>query len=172
VLGDTAGTGGEVTGRIGRVAELRIGKFKLANPITLFSEDKEGGFASTEIQGNIGEQILSKFKVFLDYARNRVILEPGATFSKPFDRAFSGLGIIADGVDYRTFRIVDVLENSPASAVGIQKDDVIVAIDGRPASEVTLSKMLDMFERPRSYELTVRRAEQTLQIKLRPAKLV
>src|SRR5262249_31825031 len=133
---------------------------------------KEGAFATTEIQGNIGEELLSKFKVFLDYARNRVILEPNATFARPFDDAFSGLAILAEGKDYKTFRIEDVLENSPASAAGIQKDDVIVTIGGRPASALTLTQILDMLERPVPRRLIVRRAEHRLQIVLRPKKLV
>jgi len=166
------GIGGEATGRVGRVAGLKIGNFNLPNPITFFSADKEGAFATTEIQGNIGEELLSKFKVFLDYAHNRVILEPNPLFAKPFDDAFSGLAILAEGKDYRTFRIEDVLENSPASAAGIQKDDVIVTIGGRPASALTLTQILDMFERPVPRTLIVRRAEHQLQITLRPRKLV
>jgi len=166
------GIGGEATGRVGRVAGLKIGNFNLPNPITFFSEDKEGAFATSEIQGNIGEELLSKFKVFLDYARNRVILEPNATFARPFDDAFSGLAILAEGKDYKTFRIKDVLENSPASAAGIQNDDVIVTIGGRPASALTLTQILDMLERPVPRKLIVRRAEHRLRFTLRPRKLV
>src|SRR5258708_2762630 len=40
------GTGGQTTGRMGRIAELRIGKFQIADTPTLFSEDKSGAFAN------------------------------------------------------------------------------------------------------------------------------
>jgi len=73
-----AGTGGKITGRIGRIAALTIGKFRVEDPVTLFSSDKAGAFASTEQQGNIGQRILSKFTIFLDYAHDRIILEPNA----------------------------------------------------------------------------------------------
>lgn len=36
------GAGGKVTGRIGRVSELKIGNFKINTPITMFAEDKQG----------------------------------------------------------------------------------------------------------------------------------
>ena len=166
------GAGGEVAGRFGRVAQLKIGKFKLDNPITFFSQDKSGTFADNQTQGNIGEQILSRFKLFLDYEHERIILEPNATFAKPFNEAFSGVSLIAEGKDYKTFRITDILENSPATTAGLQRDDVILSINGRPAGELTLSEVYEMFERRVSYKLEVRRGEQTLRVTLKPARLV
>jgi hypothetical protein len=166
------GTGGQTTGQIGRVSELKIGKFKIVGPITLFSEDKTGAFASSALAGNIGQQIAGKFKVFLDYNRQRLILEPTASFNEPFDRAYGGLALSAEDKDYTTFRITDVLENSPASEVGLQKNDLIIKVDETPATELTLTRLNEMFERPRAYKLTIQRGAQTLQVTLTPRKLV
>ncbi len=166
------GAGGAVSGQIGRVAALKLGKFTISKPITFFSEDKSGAFADRDLLGNIGTQIMNRFRVLLDYSRDRIILEPNSNFDNPFDRAFSGLSVQADGKDYRVFRIVAVLESSPGSETGLQKDDVITAVDGRPASELTLTTLNELFERPVAYALTVRRGEQTLQVKLTPRRLV
>jgi len=135
------GAGGKTTGRIGRVAELKIGPYSLSSPITLFSQDEAGAFAGSSLTGNIGAQIASKFRIFLDYGRSRIILEPNKTFNEPFDRAFSGLSLVAEGKDYRTFRVSEILENSPASEVGIQPNDIIASIDEVPAEQLTLSKL-------------------------------
>ena len=167
-----AGAGGEIKGQLGRVAEFRIGKFRITNPITMFSEDKTGALASSALLGNVGAQIASKFRLFLDYSHNRIILEPNSTFAAPFDRAFSGLSVHAEGKDYRTFRVIEILESSPATEAGLQKDDIISAVDGKPAAEMTLSKLSELFERPIPYRLTVRRGEQTLQLTLTPRRLV
>ena len=59
--------------------------------------------------------------MFLDYSHNRVILEPSARFGDAFDRAFGGLSLRAEGRDYRTFRITQILESSPASEAGLQR---------------------------------------------------
>lgn len=166
------GTGGKVTGRIGRIAELRIGKFQIADTPTLFSEDKAGAFAGRELQGNIGAQILSKFKVFLDYARDRIILEPNATLKDLITPATSGLGLIAEGADYKTIRVDELLEDSPATEAGLQKGDVILAVDGHAASELTLSSLHQTFEKPGSHKLTVRRGDQTLQITLTSRRMI
>jgi hypothetical protein len=167
-----AGAGGEITGRVGRVSELKIGKVKISKPLTFFSEDKVGAAASSAVLGNIGEQIISRFKILLDYSHDRIILEPSATLTEPFDNAFGGFSFQAEGKDYRTFRITDVLESSPGSEAGLQKNDIITAIDGKPAGELTLTKLTEMFERPVPYKLTLRRGEQTLEVTLTPRKLV
>jgi hypothetical protein len=166
------GAGGEASGRFGRVSEFRIGKYKLSKPITFFSDDKAGAFASSDVQGNIGEEILSRFKLLFDYTNDRIILEPTATFAEAVDRAFSGLSVEGEGKDYKTFRITKVLENSPASETGSQTDDVITAVDERGSSEVTLSKLLEMFKLRASYKVTVRRGEQTMKVTLTPRALV
>lgn len=167
-----AGAGGETTGQLGRVTELKLGNFTIKNPITLFSEDKAGALANSALAGNIGARVAAKFRLFLDYGRKRIIFEPNSTFAAPYDQSSAGMSLIAEGSDFRTFRIRAVLENSPASEIGLQKDDMIVSIDNQPAAEFTLSKLNEMFERPVPYKLTIRRGDQTLQLTLTPRRLL
>jgi hypothetical protein len=166
------GAGGQTIGRTGRVAELKIGKFKISNPTVFFSQDKAGAFANAALAGNIGQQIASKFKVFLDYGRERIILEPAASFGEPFERAHSGMALSAEGKDFTIFRIIDVLEDSPASEIGLQKDDVLVKVNEKPASELTITKLGEMFEKPAAYKITIQRGDQTLHVTLKTRKLV
>lgn len=166
------GAGGEVNARIGRVTQLKIGRFKISRPLTLFAEDKAGAFADPALVGNIGQQIAGKFRLLLDYSHKRIIFEPNHSFNEDFDRAFGGLALVAEGRDYRTFRVTDVLENSPGTEAGLQKDDVITAIDGKAAAELSLTRIIELFERPVSYKLVVRRGTQTLQVTLTPRRLV
>jgi hypothetical protein len=168
----SGGAGGQIAGQLGRVAELKIGSFKLTKPVTLFSQDKAGAFASSALIGNIGQQVMSKFKIWLDYGGNQIIMEPNATFNNGFDRAFSGLSFKADGNDYKTFRITDVLEDSPASEAGLQINDVIVAVNDQQAGQLTLTGLIELFERSTPYKLTVRRGEQTIKVTLTPRKLI
>jgi hypothetical protein len=165
------GAGGASSGRLGRIAALKIGRFTLANPTTIFSQDTAGAFANSAIQGNIGQQIMSRFKVFLDLSRERILFEPLSRFSDPFDRAISGISLMAEGADYKTFRVDEVLEDSPASEAGLQPNDVIAAIDGRAATDLTLTAVLELFDRSASYALTVQRGDRTLQLKLSPRQL-
>ena len=138
----------------------------------MFSQDKAGAFASDQLAGNIGARVANKFRLFLDYDRKRIIFEPNSTFAAPYDHAQSGISVVAEGDDYRVFRIRAVLEDSPASEAGLLKDDVITGVNNQPATELTLSKLNELFEHPVPYKLTIRRGEQTLQLTLTPRRLL
>ena len=166
------GAGGQSNGQIGRVRSLQIGKFTISNPITLFSEDKAGAMATSQLVGNIGQLIAGKFKVFLDYSHTRIILEPNSSFAQPMDRATAGVVLTTEGKDYSIVRVSDVLENSPAAEAGIRKDDIVLSVDGKPAAELKATKIAEMFEKPTTYKLTIRRGEQTLEVPLTPRKLI
>lgn len=166
------GAGGKVSGRVGRLAGLKIGKLQVDEPSTAFSTDKGGAFGTSQIQGNIGHQILSKFKLFLDYGRERLIFEPNDSFKKPIAPAASGLVIVAEGSDYRTFRVDELLEDSPATEAGLKPGDILLSVDGRPSAVLTLTMLHEIFETPSPHKLSVRRGEQTLQLTLTPRRLV
>jgi hypothetical protein len=166
------GAGGRSAGRLGRVTALRIGSFTLEQPITLFSEDAAGAFADATLAGNIGAQIANRFRMFLDYGRKRLILEPSSTFGKSYDRAFSGVALRAEGADYRTFRVREVLEDSPATDAGFQAGDIITSIDGTDAHDLTLASISELLEKPIAREIVVRRADQTVRLTLTPRPLI
>jgi hypothetical protein len=166
------GAGGRTVGLIGRVAALQIGKVTLSRPLANFSEDRSGAFADPSLVGNIGEPILSRFKIFLDYGHDRIIFEPAATLGDPFDPAFCGFVLEAEGADYRTFRVSEVMDDSPATESGLRVNDVITAIDDRPASEWTLTRMQEWLQRPVACKLTVRRGDRSLEATLTPRSMV
>jgi hypothetical protein len=166
------GAGGSAAGRIGRVSALTIGRVTLHDPVALFSEDRAGAFAATDAQGNIGQKIIGRFRVFLDYGRARIILEPTDTLDDPFEAASAGVRIDASGPDYRTFSVADLLEAAPCSEAGLKKRDVIVSIDGRPAADLTLTKIYEMFERPLARTITIRRGAEMLTATVTPRKLM
>ncbi len=165
------GAGGQSQGRFGRVAELEIGSYKIASPTTLFSEDKAGAFSNASLAGNIGQRIAGKFRVFLDYGNRRIIFEPTKSLAEPFDRSNPGFALRAEDRNFTTFRITDIQENSPASEAGLQKDDLIVKVDDKANTDLTITKLQELFEQPKTYKLTIRRGEQTLQVNLVPRKM-
>ena len=85
----------------------------------------------------------------------------------------SGLFVTAEGADLRQFQVLRVIDGSPAAAAGIREGDEIVAVDGRPASELSLEALRNRFvEAGKQRELAVRRGAQTLQVRITLRKLV
>jgi hypothetical protein len=164
-----AGVGGDTSFVEARVKDLRLGRFRIENPVVSLSVDEDEG-ERPKYDGMIGTEVFRRFRVHLDYARRRLILEPNSHFREPYESDMSGVDVVAEGADFRTFRITGVKPNSPGAQAGLREGDVLTQIDGRAAAEFTLDEISRMFTRDgREYALAVRRGEETLRtaIKLR-----
>ena len=58
-----------------KVSALRLGSSKFNNLNTIFSQAKSGLNAADDVDGLLGGEILSQYKVIFDYSRGRMILE-------------------------------------------------------------------------------------------------
>lgn len=101
--------------------------FELKNVPAEFYREDSGAFHTRRAAGNLGAGILSRFRVVLDYSRDRMYLSPAPDWDrKPFCKNRVGLE-----TDYRgTFlEVVFVAPGSPAAKAGWTIGRRIVAID-------------------------------------------
>jgi hypothetical protein len=75
--------GGELSTHLGRVPAIRLGGFVVSNPLTQFSENTSGIWATPDLAGIIGAQMLRRFTVIFDYAHREMIIEPNEHFGDP-----------------------------------------------------------------------------------------
>jgi predicted aspartyl protease len=168
--GNSGGMGGAVGASDGRVAGVRLGKFTLGRPIVSLIQAKAGESATEKFDGVIGGEFFRRFKLVLDYSRRHVILEPNAHLNDPVEADMSGLELAADGADFKQYVVNEVTANSPASEAGIKEEDVLAAIDGRPASAFTFEQVRALLRREGEERvLKIKRDDKTLtfHIKLR-----
>jgi carboxyl-terminal processing protease len=116
--------------------------------------------------------ILEKFKIILDYKNSRVILEPNARFGEPTEYNRSGLVLEAVGDNYKTFRIKAAADDSPASEAGLRAGDTLIAMDGQPVSELSLSELRDKLQRAKVCELLVERDGARIKVSLKLRDLI
>src|SRR5882724_1947622 len=75
-LGNVGGAGGSMSRTLqGRVRSIQVGRLSINNPIVIFSQ-AEAGKDATGGDGQIGGEALRRFRLILDYSRQRIILEP------------------------------------------------------------------------------------------------
>ncbi|MDE2465746.1 MAG: aspartyl protease family protein [Alphaproteobacteria bacterium] len=130
------GIGGPTFGFVMHGAPLDIGPIRIARPVVTLSTDKAGAMADPTVAGNIGAGILKRFIVTLDYGHARMYLKPVTTKVADLD-TFDESGMWINDAP-NGFVVVYVTGGGPAQKAGIQKGDVIVAVDGRPASSIRL----------------------------------
>ena len=151
----------------GGLAEFRLGPFHLQNPPAGLSLATEGGFvANPDYAGIFGNEILRRFKLWLDFSRRRLILRPNSRYSQPFTapRSF-GLLLIAQGPHLRTFVVVRVKPGSPGEQAGFKRNDIVAAVDGRGAVSFSLEELQSLFEREgEHHDVEVARGEGTVHL--------
>ena len=139
-----AGFGGHFTSVLGRAHSMAIGPYAWNDPMVTASRATEGAFASEEFAGNIGNRILERFRVTLDYDGRHVWLEPGKRYH---DRdSFTRAGVLLVRVEDH-FEARSVLAGSPAARAGLHEGDEVTSVDGRALGDWKLRDLEDLFER-------------------------
>ena len=159
------GAGGTSAAIKARVSGIQVGNVTVRDPLVVFAQGTEGSEGSTEYDGELGGAFFKQAKLIIDYSRSRIILD--AYDSSPRVEDLSGLEIFAEGPRFTTFVVNGVTPNTPASAAGLKEEDVIVGVDGRAASTMTLSQLRKMFmETGKQFRLRVRRGKRTISLEI------
>ncbi len=168
------GVGGESRAVLGRIESLKLGSFLMTEPIAAFSLDEKGFGASADVDAVLGASVLRRFTVIFDYARSRMILEPNHRLHEPFTADLLGAdwGSGSDG-DWNTVHVSRVRDESAAQIAGIQPADVLVTVDGKPASKIGIPALREYFQNAgQIVHLTLRRNGREFECVIKLEKLL
>ena len=140
-----SGVGGAARGRVTALDELRLGTLRVPNPYVAMPADERGFFGLTWVDGTLGAPVLSRTRLFLNYAHNEVIIEPVTAMDAPFSIDQSGLSFRADGPNLDTVVVDEVAPGSPAARAGIAVGDVLRSVNGRAISGQSIDWVAEMF---------------------------
>ncbi len=121
------GLGGVLTGHMGKIDHLQFGDYEFKNLITSFQElDIDSiGHLYLNRNGLIGNSLLSRFDVYIDYPGSMLYIKPNKKYNKRFRVDRSGLILIATGPEFEIIQVQKVIPGSPADLAGIKAGDVI-----------------------------------------------
>ncbi len=170
------GLGGELSGFLGRIKSIEIGTFEFVDILASFTEGYSDPrlFESLGRRGSIGGEILSRFTTTYDYANELVYLRKNSNFNRKFEFNLSGIDLIAEGKNYKTFRVLHVIDGSPASEAGVLTGDIILRANGQYAAQLNLSDLNSMMRlRPgRRIDLVIYREGEILNFRFRLRRLI
>lgn len=134
------GLGGYLEGYTGRVRQLGLGDFSQDNIVTYFQtlDSTYKREYLNDRNGLIGNTLLSRFQVIIDYQNSKIWLKAGRHFRREYVFDRSGLSLIATGSSFNKFTVQGVLPNSPAAEADIRRGDEIVRVGWMPASFLSL----------------------------------
>jgi predicted aspartyl protease len=163
----STGVSGKSQNWRGRLKQIQLGRYVIDRPTATFSEAQKGSEADASYDGVLGGEILSRFRVTLDYSHRRMYLEPNSHLTDPYEDDMSGATLQATGPDLHSIVVLSVMEGSAASEAGIEQNDILETIDGKTATDMTLQQIKQMFMRDgTAYSLQIRRAGELVHLTL------
>jgi hypothetical protein len=120
------GLGGKIDMDLTVIKEVKLGPYKFRNvPIYIF--DDENNVTNYPYMGGlVGNDILRRFNVILNYSKNDIYITPNSHFLEPFDYSYSGIELyLING----QIIVGDVAKGSPAEAVGLKEGDQVLAVN-------------------------------------------
>lgn len=142
------GLGGYLEGYVGRTPALTLGAIFQQQVLTYFQavDTTQDLSYLNGRNGLIGNAILSRFQVCLDYQTAEVWFKPTKHVTQAFLYDRSGLNIIASGLNLNYFTVLNILPGSPADEAGIHAGDRILRIGFWPAGMHTLSELQTLLQ--------------------------
>lgn len=120
------GLGGKIDMSMTVIKEIKLGPYKFRNvPIYIF-DDEYNVTSYPYLGGLIGNDLLRRFNIILNYGRRDIYLTPNTHYNEAFDYSYTGLELY-----FENGQIIlgDVAKGSPAEAIGLKEGDVVVAVN-------------------------------------------
>lgn len=133
------GLGGKKRMRLTLIKELQIGSYKFRKIPTYIFEDESNILSYPSLGGLIGDDILRRFNLILNYPQKEIHLLPNSHFRDPFDYSYTGMTMYSmDGAIF----IDDIVKGSPAEKSGFKNGDIVMSVKNNFSGDIEVYKNL------------------------------
>ncbi|MEO1449512.1 MAG: aspartyl protease family protein [Bacteroidota bacterium] len=167
------GLSGYVFGKLGRSQSFHLGPYAFESVITGYPDSTSLNhlpFHSDSVwYGNIGAEIISRFRIIFDYRNQRVYMKKNGDFRSSFDYNVSGIELLSVGTNFDRFVISYVRPASPAAEAGLRINDELVALNGSPVLGLEMDELYGTLSRRegRMVQMKIRRKGKLIKAKFR-----
>ena len=120
------GLGGKQTMRLTVIKSLKVGPYIFRNVPTNLYNDESNITSYPYTAGLLGNDILRRFNITLNYPEKEIHITPNSFFTDRFDYAYSGLSLYQ--YNDKIF-IDDIIEKSPAEKAGLKNGDELLSVN-------------------------------------------
>ena len=139
VLTQAEGMAGRSQMRLTVMKEIKLGPYRFRKVPTYIYEDVFNVTSYPFSGGLVGNELLRRFNLTINYGQREIHLLPNSHFNEPFDYAYTGLGIyyIEDKIT-----VLDIIKNSPADKAGFKIDDQVMGVNSNFSNNIQAYKNL------------------------------
>lgn len=162
------GVGGKLDMEMTLVRDFRLGPYRFRNVPTMIFDDEFNVTSYPYLGGLIGNQLLKRFNLVVNYQQREIHLKPNSLYREPFEYSYSGMELYYMNGD---IVVGSIVEGSPADVAGLKEDDVVVAIDNNASQNFAQYKKALTSARKR-VRLIIQRDEELMEIQIKLLSLL
>lgn len=142
------GLSGPITGHVGRIPQLAIGKYSFKNILSGFPafESVAAQIGYTTQNGNLGAEFLRRFDTTYDYQNNAIYLKPNQGYNENFDHDMAGIEVYIDPSNKKRYFIGRIEPGSPAEKAEFKVQDEILSLDFKMIELYSLEEITKLFK--------------------------
>jgi aspartyl protease/PDZ domain-containing protein len=131
------GVGGKIVMQTTVMREFKLGPYKFKNvPVCVF-DDACNVTSYPYGAGIIGNELLRRFNITLNYGNKEIFLKPNSHFRDLFDYSYTGIELcFIQGV----IIISDITAGSPGEKAGLKTGDIVMAINNTVSQSLSVMK--------------------------------
>lgn len=143
------GLAGALYSKVSRIKKIFLDTFKFAQVVTAFSETPITikDIDENTLDGNIGNDILSRFDMYFAYPENKVYLKTTKQYDDEFEFNISNIILLENKTKNNGFVVKSIASNSPPVLAGLQVGDEIMKIESYKAVNLKLEEALSLLNR-------------------------
>ena len=122
------GLGGKKTMQLTVLDKLKFGPYAFRKVPILEFEDDFKLLNYPSLGGILGNDLLRRFNVVLNYPSQMIHFSPNRYFNEYFDYSYTGMSVYLIN---HLVTIEDIIPNSPAEKAGLLSGDILIALNGR-----------------------------------------
>jgi hypothetical protein len=131
------GLGGKKQMELTTVRNFRLGPYRFKRVPAYIFDDEFNVTSYPYLGGLIGNDLLRRFNVILNYEKRDIYITPNSHYRDLFDYSYTGLNFYLVNNEVV---ITDVMKNSPAEKAGFLPDDVIMAVNNNFSKNIQVYK--------------------------------
>ncbi len=168
LLVQAEGMGGKIQMRMTVVKMVQVGRYKFRDVPTYLYSDEYNVTSYPNVGGLLGNDLLRRFNLIINYPRREIHLQPNSHFTDQFDYSYTGMATyFIDG----NILVDDIIPGSPAEKAGILKDDIIISVNNNFSNNIMQYKDILQTERER-IKIIVRRNGELKQLFIKPKSIL
>lgn len=133
------GLGGKTDMQLSVIKELKIGPYRFHNVPAYQFSDEYNVTNYPALGGLIGNDILRRFNVVVNYPQQEIFIKPNKHYLDSFDYSYTGLGFyLINGA----ITVTDIIPGSPAEKAGFKFGDIIIGVESNFSNNIQAYKVL------------------------------